>query len=176
MALGILSRFRNGAGLGQKSLSEQGAISPLTLRTSDFFTADTAVVVNTEQILGEYTILPQTRHAFGFGTPEFSDNQGTIYCNIEDTAAAELDGEVILSVQDYNGNNNRVVYRGLLSDLRSGLSDITKRVKFPLTGVFGSENDKLVLKFKPSSVGNGTVDKDTTEIYIASSVQYLGTV
>lgn len=171
--LGLLNKVKN---LGKSSLSDTGAVSPQTLQYSDFSATDVAIIISKENIIGEMSINPQTRQAFGFGSANFSDNQGTIHVDLEDTAAATLEGEVILSVQDYNGNNNKVVYRGQLEDLRSGATDITKRVKFPLTGVFGNENDKLVFKFIPSSVGNGTVDLATSKLLIASSVQYLGRI
>lgn len=171
--LGLLNKVK---GFGKSSLSDTGAVSPQTLQMGDFATSDVAIVVSKENIIGELSINPQTKQAFGYGTPTLSDNQGTILVDFIDTSAADIQGEVILSVQDYNGNNNKVVFRGLLSDLRSGASDITKRVKFPLTGVFGAENDKLVLKLIPSDVGDGTLDVSASTCLIASSVQYLGRV
>lgn len=173
MVLGLLSKVKS---LGSKSLSDTGAVSPQTLQMSDFATSDVTLVLNKENIVGEVNINPQTKQAFGYGTPQYSDNQGVIFADFVDTAAADIEGEVILSVQDYNGNNNKVVYRGLLSDLRSGETDITKRIKFPLTGVFGAENDKLVMKLVPTSIGNGTLDVSASKALIASSVQYLGRV
>lgn len=175
MVLGLLRKAGKKFG---RSLGDTGVLSPQTLQISDFFSSDIAIVAGKENILGELVISPQMRQAFGFGTPEYSDNQGTIFINLKDNAGTpvELEGEVILSVQDYNGNNNRVVYRGQLSDLRSGASDITKRVKFPLVPIFGAENDKLVMKFVPKTIGSGSVGNDESSCLIASSVEYLGRV
>jgi hypothetical protein len=177
MVLGIIRNARKSLMGGGRDIGA-GQLSPQTLELSNFTSGNVALAVGKENIVGEFSILPQTRHYFGYGNPQFSDNQGTIFVDLKDTAGtpADIDGEVVLSVQDYNGNNNRVVYRGLLADLRSGETDITKQVKFPLKDVFGLENDKLVMKLIPSNVGNGTLNATASKARIASSVQYLGRI
>ncbi len=169
MVLGILNKIN----LGKKKVM---AVSPKTLKINNFMTTDKTIVAGEENFIGSFTIEPQTEHAFGYGTPVYSDNQGTIYVNLKDSTGAELDGEIILSVQDYQGNEGKVVFRGELSDLRSGETDITKRIKFPLQPVFGKENDRLVLKFVPSDVGNGTLSASNSKALIASSVRYTGSI
>lgn len=159
---------------GGKTLSDKGTLSPQTLEVPHFTTANVALVAGKENIIGEMSINPQTRMFLGYGTAEQPYNQGNVYMNLKDTASAELEGEVILSISDFNGNNNKVVYRGHLFDLRSGLSDITKRIKFPMNAQDANQYDKIVLKFVPKSVGNGTLSATASQAFIASSVQYLG--
>lgn len=175
MVLGLLRR-----NVFNMSGGAQVQLSPKTLKMNDFTSSNVSISAGKENIVGEFSIDPQTKHRLGFGTPQFQDNQGTIFVNLKDTATtpAELEGEVILSIQDYAGNNNRVVYRGQLSDLRSGESDITKRIKFPMEDIFGLENDKIVMKLIPETggVGNGTLSAENSKALVASSVEYRGRV
>ena len=177
MVMGVLNKVRsrvNGA-LGNSNVS--GA-TPETLQISHFFDEDVDIKEGKENVLGEYVIGAQQQRALGFGSPEFSDNQGVIFMDLKkgsnDDGTDDIEGEIILSIQDYNGNSNRVVYRGQLVDLRSGEGDITKRVKFPLVGIWGRENDKIVLKIKPKE--SVTVSVDDCKALVASSVIYTGQV
>jgi hypothetical protein len=152
----------------------QRAGSPETLNISDFMSGDVAVVANVEAILGEMIIPAQQERALGFGRPEFQANQGTIYLDLQTTGGADVEGQLNLYVQDYNGGYTKRVFSERLNILRSGATDITKRVKLPLNPVWGKQNDKIVMKVIADS--GVTIGNDESSAEISSSVVYTGRI
>lgn len=174
MVLGILSGLRGGFTKSIKGVDpNKGALvnaSPATLFPEDFFTADVTILASKKNIVGEYLIGPQEEQALGYGSAQFPDNQGNIIIDLRDTTDAELQGTVRLLVGDYNDKIRHEVFKGSAADLRLGLTDITKRLKFPKTEYWGGHNDKVTMEFTPTDAGDGKVDYGHTEIRIASSL------
>lgn len=176
MVLGILSTIRGAVGSVTKGVDPtRGAAAsaaPKTLKESDFFTADIAIVAGTESIVGSYLIQPQDEMAVGYGSAQFPENQGTITMNFKDNAGTpvELEGEVRIVISDYRNRHSETVYEGSASDLRLGETDITKRIKLAMTNWFGGHNDKITVYFTPSTVGSGTLGYPETKFKIPCSV------
>jgi hypothetical protein len=172
MVFGILNKVRGNLGLGQEKVrGSAGSASPVTYEISDFMAGNVSMIADTEIIVGEVIVKPQRELAFGYNdTSGFSENQGTIYLDLKDTTGTpvDLNGEVILSVADYENDRNDVVFRGSVSDLRSGATDITKRIKFPLKNPdnrgFAGYNDKLVMKFKSTTTATLSLANSTAKI------------
>jgi len=178
MGLGFLNKAKNVLGQSGSNAvfgpsGNWDSYSPTTFLTGDFIVSNNKITVNNESLVGEHIIPPQTEEGFGFGTPALPYNQGVIYMDLKDSAATpkSVDGVVRLVVSDYRGQNTREVFRGNLSTLKQGATDITKRIKFPFTNKTGHQNDRLRIYFTPKSVGNGTLSSANSVLEVAGSLK-----
>lgn len=177
MGLGLLNKAKNVLGQSESSArfvaANWDAYSPTTFLTADFISSDKTITAGNESLIGEHIIPPQTEQGFGYGTPALPYNQGVIYMDLKDSASTpvSVDGVIRLVVSDYRGEETREVFRGNLSTLKQGATDITKRVKFPFTNKTGKQNDRLRIYFTPKTVGNGTVSSANSILEIAGSLK-----
>ena len=178
MGLGLLNKAKNV--LGQSSNGSAKFVagnwdtySPTTFLTADFITSNKTITAGNESLVGEHIIPPQTEEGYGFGTPALPYNQGVVYMDLKDSATTpvSVDGVIRLVVSDYRGEETREVFRGNLSTLRQGASDITKRIKFPFTNKTGKQNDRLRIYFTPKTAGNGTLSSANSILEIAGSLK-----
>ena len=136
-----------------------------TLDKSDFglFKEDTQEAeAGTWNNIGQFTIPPQQRYAYGFGSDSKPSNQGYLFIDLQ-SDSEELEGKLRLVQEDANGLTKYVVYEEQADVLRGDKSDRQKKtplpeqVQYPLVG----EDSRMKIEFDP-------VDGDVTGHYSES--------
>ena len=172
MLKNIINVIRGAASPSQKQLAKG---FPKTLTQADLAGADTALQQDKETIIDDYDINPQTMVHLGFGGTENTRNQGNIYLDLVDTAAAQLNDntEVRLIVTDYNGRVKGVAIAERYANLKTGATDPTIRFPFPEEGIDATENDKIRLVLICPDAGK-TLDVSASKIFVSGTEYWLG--
>lgn len=172
--LNLRNVIKNVAGSISGGSNTKTDLVPETLKVGHFMSADYPVQANKRVEIGSHIVGFNQTKWFGFGMPEFQANQGTIYVDLKNTAGTpvSLNGEVVLGIKDNNNMGHIPVYKRDTRDLRNGLSDITKRVKFPyIVGQSASFQDEMTLSFECETTD--TVSATNSELYVDCSTQYV---
>ena len=123
-----------------------------TLTKAHFgFTANVTPVVGSWVRLGTYTVRPQETVSFGYGSEALPENQGYLFIDIRDAAAAPgaiLNGEIRLAqvnafeTELYVAHDERTeVLRGHLTDRKLKIP-FPEQVQLPLVG----EDSRLIVE------------------------------
>jgi len=131
-------------------VSKQGF--PKTLNTADLISADVAVVASKWQVVGTYTVPAQQAYAFGYGEKQNPYNQGYLYTQLCVAGGTAKSGKIRLVVKDANDvPKGAPVYEEDLAVLAGSTSDRALKQALPFTGLWGYDNDKLVVEYYPTA-------------------------
>lgn len=149
-----------------------------TLDKSDFSLANgsgnTQSVTNGDwNVVGEFTIPPQQKYAYGYGNADQASNQGYLYIFLKDdaTSPAEVEGKIRLVQEDANGLKKFVVYEEQEAVLHGDQSDrqqkqaLPEQVQYPEVG----EDSRMKIEFDPTS--DNTVSHDNSTVYVPVTVR-----
>lgn len=117
--------------------------------TESVIIADTIALTPTSfQKVGEEVINAKELLSVGYGQQSGQDNaQGRIYMDLQDGAAAAIDGKVRLSIYNPQERNMNILREFNLKTLKTDLADRTKQIAFPdNTNTWITEDNKLVIE------------------------------
>ena len=104
--------------------------------------------------IGQFTIPPQQRIYFGYGTPEHWQNQGYMHIALYDATLPDsriAEGVIRLRQMNANETQIKVVYEGRTENLRGDVNDKMKMIPLPFAGdtpkELTVEDCKLTIEF-----------------------------
>lgn len=133
--------------------------------------ATVAVLAGQAVKLGEYKVQAGEVVMMGYGSKGgLDDAVGRIYANLKDNGAtpAEMKGKIRFSVYSPQDRPLKIIHEFDLDIVNDNATDRTKQQPLPATGLFLTEDKKLVLEFISKTAGtlskaNSKILFDTTQ-------------
>jgi hypothetical protein len=140
---------------------------------------DIPIRANEYNKIGEYKVPAGIKVLLGYGENESQEAApGRIYADLRDGAAAPgaaLDGILRFEIHTPQGRMLEILDEFPTSALRTDAANRTLQIPFPAKRKYPwiSEDKKLVVYFKPTAVGNGTLSKVQSKIQVDMTEQAL---
>ena len=149
---------------------------PRTLGLSDFgITANVVCQANQWNKVGTLTVPAQQLIAFGSNDPTggASIAGSPAYIKLVAETGTALTGKIRLVVSDANELKINTIKEETLARFSADVSDRTKAVLLPLSGLYAGEDSKLTIQYYPPSDSAETIDYDGTGSEISMPVTVL---
>lgn len=120
--------------------------------------------------VAQFTVPAQERYRWGYGAAKNPENQGYIYVDLQDDAAAAINGSIRIQQRDAQEREVRTVEELEIAQLRASKSDrsqmipLPEQVQQPKVG----RDSKLALAVDPDS--DTTVDWSNSEVILPTAV------
>lgn len=146
---------------------------PRTLKTSHFMAADVALTAGEYTKLGEFIVPAQEAYHWGKGAAKFEANQGYLYIDVRDTAAApgnEILGSIRLQQRDAQERNIITVFEEEGEVLHGAKSDRTSKQALPLQDGYPKVGHQSKLTIAMNAESSATASTANTEMLIPVTV------
>jgi hypothetical protein len=132
-------------------------------------TADVSCPAGIFTRIGKYEVQAGEIVTIGYGQNSGQESaEGRIYVDLEDATPALIPGTLRISIYSPQDRPLAIIGEYRSETLSTGEDDRTKQVPLPESGLYASEDKKIVLEFKADAAAtlkaaNTTILMDTTE-------------